>query len=53
MGEPMNTIICCNSEGDEVHVIQNVPDGSVESVVSDLKADYTTFVVFITGNQKP
>lgn len=47
MGEPMNQIRCLNEEGDEVHVIDNIPDTSLASVLADLRRDgyYVVLIV--------
>lgn len=48
-----NQIRCLNLEGDEVHVIERVPDGSVESVLHDLPHDLYASITVITqdGNE--
>lgn len=49
----MNQIRCLNLDGDEVHVIERVPDGSVESVLHDLQHDLYASITVITqdGNE--
>ena len=49
----MNQIRCYNVEGDEVHVIENVPDTSLKSVLMDLNLDgyYTVFVINSFGQE--
>lgn len=49
----MNRIHCLNPEGDEVHVIERVPDGSVEAVICDLQEGlYTTITVVTEAGQE-
>lgn len=51
--DTMNQIRCLNLDGDEVHVIERVPDGSVESVLNDLQHDLYASITVITqdGNE--
>ena len=46
----MNTVICFNIEGDEVHVLHRVSDSSLQGVLDELKEDYVGFVVYNTSD---
>ena len=49
-GWTMNTVICFNIEGDEVHVLHRVSDTSLQGVLDELKEDYVGFVVYNTSD---
>ncbi len=49
----MNTILCYNSEEDQVHVVERVPNASLAATLAELKPDYAAFVVYETHLPSP
>ena len=45
-GWTMNKVICLDSHGDWLHVIERVPDADLSETLLDLKDDYYGFLVF-------